>query len=89
MQSGAEGRTPRQGGASGAGAGGLGRRESTADGEAAAADAELEAAVLDTLTDVVLTGAPRGGELRGFKKRCCGEHGVMCCCCGELGCRLG
>ena len=31
-------------------------RRSTADGEGAAADAELEAAVLDTLTDVVLTG---------------------------------
>lgn len=44
--------------AEGAGTGGLGRRESTADGAGAAADAELEAAVLDTLTDVVLTGAP-------------------------------
>lgn len=33
-------------------------RRSTADGEGAAADAELEAAVLDTLTDVVLTGEP-------------------------------
>jgi len=30
---------------------------STADGEGAAADAELEAAVLDSLTDVVLSGA--------------------------------
>ena len=34
-------------------------RRSTAEGEGAAADAELEAAVLDTLTDAVLTGAPR------------------------------
>ena len=33
-------------------------RRSTADGDGAAADAELEAAVLDTLTDVVLTGEP-------------------------------
>ncbi len=32
-------------------------RRSTADGDGAAADAEQEAAVLDTLTDVVLSGA--------------------------------